>query len=139
MKALTKQGLHRCSALAGTTPVEVLDADPSENGVRRCSHYTVSKSQARSRSCVVVRLILTPTQQPCAVQLSLFREDSCPIDNLPVHTWSLSTNGRAAYLYLESDTYPGFRPGGGHLLSKGPPGHPGPLMRPGAMKPGALG
>ena len=26
---------------------------------------------------------------------------------------------------FHSGTYPGFRPGGGHLLSKGPPGHPG--------------
>ena len=27
--------------------------------------------------------------------------------------------------FLAAGTYPGFRPGGGHLLSKGPPGYPG--------------
>ena len=31
-------------------------------------------------------------------------------------------------------TYPGFRPGGGHLLSKGPPGYPRPPWRLGAQE-----
>ena len=36
------------------------------------------------------------------------------------------------HLVYCSGTYPGFRPGGGHLLSKGPPGYPGATWRLGA-------
>ena len=35
----------------------------------------------------------------------------------------------SAELVSVTDTYSGFRPGGGHLLSKGPPGHPGAPRR----------
>ena len=67
---------------------------------------------------------------------------SVPSAYTPLHRWMIFDSfGRSQFssptdsdvlifivfldIYITPGTYPGFRPGEGHLLSKGPPGHPG--------------